>query len=71
MDYFNNISSNFTNYMKDQHGNKITEHEFTKDIGHRTENPVEILDAGFERVMKKCYGENWRDLPKDTKPIIN
>ena len=57
--------------MKDQHGNKITEHEFTKDIGHRTENPVEILDAGFERVMKKCYGENWRDLPKDTKPIIN
>lgn len=24
--------------MKDQHGHKITEHEFTKDIGHRTED---------------------------------
>lgn len=31
--------------MKDQHGNKITEHEFTKDIGDRTEKQIQEVCA--------------------------
>lgn len=40
--------------MKDQHGNKITEQEFTKDIGHRVEAPmtVEELFDYYARLYK-------------------
>lgn len=48
--------------MKDQHGNKITEHEFTKDIGHRTESTLELRElfeeyAGCFRGVDECLPE--------------
>lgn len=48
--------------MKDQHGNKITEHEFTKDIGHGTEiikTIEELFDeyAGCFRAVDECLLE--------------
>ena len=32
------IYQHYLTNMKDKHNHKITEHEFTKDIGHRTED---------------------------------
>jgi len=34
----------------------------------KKENPVEILDEGFERIMIKYYGKDWRKLPPETRP---
>ncbi len=51
--------------MKDQHGNKITEHEFTKDIGHRTEDLLmnTIKDNQELTNHKPIFmtTENWRE----------
>lgn len=38
--------------MKDQNGNKITEHEFTKDIGHKTEIKTCIICG--EKAEEDC-----------------
>lgn len=36
----------------------------------KEKNPVKIIDSGFERVMCKYYGKNWRELPPNTKPTL-
>ena len=38
--------------MKDTKGNKITEEEFTKDIGHRTEQPSEMKELIRQELQK-------------------
>ncbi len=58
--------------MKDQHGNKITEHEFTKDIGHRTEMTKTIEElfeeyAGCYRAVDECLKELTCPMCKEDK----
>lgn len=44
--------------MKDKHGNKITEQEFTKDIGHRTEEMFEeIKSVAWKYVVRSSREE--------------
>lgn len=66
--------------MKDQHGNKITEYEFTKDIGHGTEGGALELaknnSNGLE--LSEMFGEyegravnNWRAIGTTEEFIAN
>lgn len=50
------IYQHYLTNMKDQHNHKITEHEFTKDIGHRTE----MTKTTEEMFNKLC------NLPRDS-----
>ena len=56
------IYQHYLTNMKDQHNHKITEHEFTKDIGHGTEiikTIEELFDeyAGCFRAVDECLLE--------------
>lgn len=58
--------------MKDQHGNKITEHEFTKDIGHRAEMTKTIEEmfeeyAGCYKAVDDCLKELTCPMCKEDK----
>lgn len=55
--------------MKDQHNHKITEHEFIKDIGHRTEGTLELVKNNsnpleLRELFEKLEKLN-RDYPND------
>lgn len=63
------IYQHYLTNMKDQHNHKITEHEFIKDIGHRTEGTLELVKNNsnpleLRELFEKLEKLN-RDYPND------